>query len=551
MVDESSSDATRVGGGLLLAAEPDPHALQGMFALLIATAIIVRTLGGETFTTDSAAGLAVVVTLAASGMAALVSWERVPPWIVGLLPLLDIAAVGLLGVDDVTASSGVFIVLPAFWLGRLFGRSGAVVTLVAGLVLVGLPSLSEIAFNEANIARATLVPLVGAWAALAIASNFEQVSVQRRAAERHSNELGEAMGLIEHQRRVSDAILDSVDVGLVLLDRSGAYQSINRRHRDFMRLAYPDGHEGRAGQVGNVYGPDAITLLTREEMPTYLAMQGQEFDDCRIWVGDDPLSRRALSVSARTVRDDDGGFAGAALAYNDVTDFMRVLKVKDDFISSVSHELRTPLTSIMGYADLLMDRDDLPADAVRQLSVVVRNSDRLTRLVRDLLHSAQIDVGPVQVDRTRGDLALIVRDAVEAAAPAAVASDLELTYRGPERLVMMMDQDRMRQVVDNLLSNAVKYTPPTGTVAVRLLVDGSRVELSVADTGIGIDSSDRDLLFTRFFRARHAEEQSIPGVGLGLSITKSIVESHGGRIEVHSEVGRGSTFRVRVPVDGN
>ena len=93
--------------------------------------------------------------------------------------------------------------------------------------------------------------------------------------------------------------------------------------------------------------------------------------------------------------------------------------------------------------------------------------------------------------------------------------------------------------------------PPTGTVAVRLLVDGSRVELSVADTGIGIDSSDRDLLFTRFFRARHAEEQSIPGVGLGLSITKSIVESHGGRIEVDSEVGRGSTFRVRVPVDGN
>ena len=256
------------------------------------------------------------------------------------------------------------------------------VTLVAGLVLVGLPSLSEITFSGANVAHATLVPLVGAWAALAIASNFEQVSVQRRAAQRHSDDLGEAMGLIEHQRRVSDAILDSVDVGLVLLDSSGAYQSVNRRHRDFMRLAYPDGHEGRAGQVGKVFGPDAITPLTREEMPTYLAMQGQEFDDCRIWVGDDPLTRRALSVSARTVRDDDGSFAGAALAYNDVTDFMHALKVKDDFISSVSHELRTPLTSIRGYADLLMDRDDLPADAVRQLSVVVRNSDRLTRLVR-------------------------------------------------------------------------------------------------------------------------------------------------------------------------
>ena len=113
----------------------------------------------------------------------------------------------------------------------------------------------------------------------------------------------------------------------------------------------------------------------------------------------------------------------------------------------------------------------------------------------------------------------------------------------------MLDQDRIRQAIDNLVSNAVKYTPPQGQVDVRLRVDGRRIDLSVADTGIGIDAADRDRLFTRFFRSRHAEEQSIQGVGLGLSITKSIVESHGGRIEVDSEVGRGSTFRVRVPVD--
>jgi signal transduction histidine kinase len=216
----------------------------------------------------------------------------------------------------------------------------------------------------------------------------------------------------------------------------------------------------------------------------------------------------------------------------------------------VSHELRTPLTSIRGYSDLLLDRDDLPADAVRQLAVVVRNAERLQRLVVDLLHSAQIEMGPVHVDRTRADLALIVVDAVAAQAPAATASDIDLAYSGPERLMVMVDQDRMRQVVDNLLSNAIKYTPPNGRVDVRLQVDGGRVELVVADTGIGIEATDRDRLFTRFWRSRHAEEQSIQGVGLGLSITKSIVESHGGRIEVDSEVGRGSTFRVRVPVDG-
>ncbi|MEJ7794835.1 MAG: ATP-binding protein [Nocardioides sp.] len=124
-----------------------------------------------------------------------------------------------------------------------------------------------------------------------------------------------------------------------------------------------------------------------------------------------------------------------------------------------------------------------------------------------------------------------------------------MSYEGPERLSAMVDQDRMRQVVDNLVSNEIKYTPPQGSVGVRLQVDGSRIELSVTDTGIGIDSSDRDQLFARFLRSRHVEEQNIQGVALGLSITKSIVESHGGRIEVDSEVGRGSTFRVRVPVD--
>jgi two-component system phosphate regulon sensor histidine kinase PhoR len=116
-----------------------------------------------------------------------------------------------------------------------------------------------------------------------------------------------------------------VDAGLVLIDRSGRYETINRRHHDFMALAFPDGHAGRSGQLGAVYGPDGVVLLSREEMPTYRASRGEEFDDVRIWVGDDTITRRALSVSARTVHDPEGGFAGAALAYTDVTDFMRAL----------------------------------------------------------------------------------------------------------------------------------------------------------------------------------------------------------------------------------
>jgi len=227
---------------------------------------------------------------------------------------------------------------------------------------------------------------------------------------------------------------------------------------------------------------------------------------------------------------------------------MRALRVKDEFVASVSHELRTPLTSIRGYVDLLLEDDDLTPDARQMLEVVARNSERLGRLVADLLHTAQIDGGPMRVIRAAGDLADVVRDSLAAAAPAAAASGVSLAAEVPESLEMMLDRDRMRQVADNLVSNAVKYTPRGGTVRIALSLDGDRAELRVEDTGVGIEARDRDHLFTRFFRTRHAEEQSIQGVGLGLSIAKSIVESHGGRIEVDSEVGRGSVFRVRLPI---
>jgi two-component system phosphate regulon sensor histidine kinase PhoR len=283
-------------------------------------------------------------------------------------------------------------------------------------------------------------------------------------------------------------------------------------------------------------------------MPTYRATQGEEFDDQLIWVGSDPLTRRALSVSSRVVRDEQGRFAGAALAYKDVTDFMRALEVKEEFVASVSHELRTPLTSIHGFISLVLERDDLPEEVVHQLGIVERNVDRLDRLVADLLQTAQVERGLVHLERERTDIAQLVQQSIEAARPAIESAGLHLATRLPEHLVVMVDPQRFSQVVDNLISNAVKYTPSGGGVEVDLSVTHDRVELVVLDTGIGISARDRNHVFSRFFRGQHASRQSIQGIGLGLSITKAIVDSHDGRIEVESEEGRGSTFRVRLPL---
>jgi signal transduction histidine kinase len=298
-----------------------------------------------------------------------------------------------------------------------------------------------------------------------------------------------------------------------------------------------------------VFAEDGVRRLAQHEMPSLRAANGEEFDDIRMWVGADPVTRRACSVSARSVHDADGNFVGAALGYNDVTDFLRSMGVKDDFVAMVSHEFRTPLTSIHGYVSLLLDEEErLRPDDAHYLKVVARNTERLHRLVTDLLSSAQHDGRPMELERVPTNVCEIVRAAVESARPAAEDKGLSLSVDMPTYLRIMVDPQRFAQVVDNLVSNAVKYTPAGGSVSVTLSGHDDHVELAVADTGIGIAPGDQDRLFTRFFRARDAEERSIPGVGLGLSITKKIVETHGGRIEVESSES-GSTFRVWMPLD--
>jgi two-component system phosphate regulon sensor histidine kinase PhoR len=519
---------------LLFTDEPDPGVLQGVFALLYVLDLTLRAVGGSPLELGSWPEAGLVLTAVTCVLAVAVPWERMPRWAVGVLPVLDLAALGMSRMDMAGGGAGILAVVPALWLGRQYGRRGAVVAVLGATFLLALPSLLYIGVTGVNLSRAVLIPVVTGWAAFAISFAIERV----RAGQ----------DVIEHQRRVSEAIFDTVDVGLVLLDEQGGYEGINRRHEDFMRLAYPDGHGGRAGQLGLVYDGDGTAPFEREAMPTFRASKGEEFSDILMWVGDDPLTRRALSVSARRVEDDRGAFAGAALAYKDVTDFMRALRVKDEFVASVSHELRTPLTSISGYAHILLDRDDLPPEVVSQLEVIERNSQRLGRLVADLLHTAQAEEGPMHVVRAATDLAAVVRDCAEAARPAADGAGLTLELDVPDTLVLNLDAARMAQVVDNLLSNAIKYSVSGGRVRVTLGIDANRVELAVADEGIGIAAADRDRLFAKFFRTRQAEERSIQGVGLGLSITKSIVESHGGRIEVESELGVGTEFRVRIPL---
>jgi signal transduction histidine kinase len=529
-------------GRFLITARPSPWAWQCTFIAGLGVALLLLAVGGAWTSPRSWLGAAGLLGVVSTVLALCLPWSRLPRHTIAVVALLDVAALGIGGIDVSGRALVPLLLVPVLWCVVELGGRGAALAGLGTLLLYGVPGLVHLGPGGSNLVWALLVPAAVAAFSLAFASVLDAVEVER-------NRLAAASETIDRQHRVSEAILETVDVGLLLLDRDGAYQRMNRRHADFIRLAFPEGHDGQAGQLGLVYNEDGSTLLTREQMPSYRASQGEEFDDCRMWVGSDPLTWRALSVSARSVRDEQGQFVGAALAYKDVTDFMRALRVKDEFVASVSHELRTPLTSIRGYVDILLERDDLDAEQRAQLEVVARNGERLSRLVDDLLDTAWLNGGSMEVVRGWHDLSGIVRASVDAATPAAERAGVELELEAPATLPTLVDAGRIAQAIDNLISNAIKYTPGGGRVGVRLIVDGGRIEICVADSGIGIEAGDRNQLFTRFFRARHAEEQSVQGVGLGLSIAKSIVESHGGRIEVDSEVGRGSVFRIRMPVE--
>ncbi len=364
----------------------------------------------------------------------------------------------------------------------------------------------------------------------------------------HEQQLADAVDEISRHRKLAVAILDTVDVGLLLIDRHGHYTEFNRRHADLLGVAFPEGHRGRAGQLGLIFADDGTTPMESEAMPTSRAARGEEFDDYRIWIGPDPATRRAIAVSARAIYDDAGTFAGAAMAYNDITDLMRAIRARDDFLASVSHELRTPLASVVGYLEMLAESPEVGMDARRQVEVIRRNAGRLRDLVSDLLESAAHRAGPVAVTRRPTDLGLIAAEALEAALPSARARGVHLEGDILTGVLGDFDPGRVRQVLDNLISNGVKYSDAGDRVVIRLRAIEGEAVLRVSDTGIGMSAGDLSQLFIPFFRADAARERQAAGVGLGLGITRSIIDGHGGRIEVDSAPGEGTTFTVWFPL---
>jgi two-component system phosphate regulon sensor histidine kinase PhoR len=480
-------------------------------------------------------------------------------------PEVAAALEGRLG-HDVRRSATV--AAPLLYVAVPLRESGAVL----GVLRLALP-LSVVTSSHADVHRAMFF---GAAVALAVALGIglfvagrvtrpvvEMQAIARRMSEgdftaraptRSPDEigrLGRALNVmstrlrgkiedLEHEQAKISAVLDGMVEGVIAVDARDHIVAMNEPARALFEVGRERGERKPLLEV--IRNVDLHALLGEARRAGTHVVARREL----LVPGVPPRTVQANAVPVDLGAED----VGVVMVLHDVSRLRRLETVRTEFVANVSHELRTPLTAIRGYLETLLGGAlDEPEDARRFVEIVFRHTERLGRLLDDLTDLSDIELGRVRLQL--GPLA--VGDVVESvleimrrrAETRRVALDATLPPDLPE---VMADHDRLEQILINLVDNAVKYTDAGGrvTVAARRPAP-DLVEISVADTGVGIPPSDLPRITERFYRVDKARSRELGGTGLGLAIVKHLVIAHGGELAIESEPGRGTTVRVTLP----
>ena len=247
---------------------------------------------------------------------------------------------------------------------------------------------------------------------------------------------------------------------------------------------------------------------------------------------------------------DEGRIAGMVVAFQDISERLRLEKMKDEFISTVSHELRTPLTSLRASLGLISSGqlDKRPEKQRQMLEVAIGNCDRLVRLVNDILDFDRVERGTMRLHKESLQAGVVLRRAADVQNEAAHKAQITFRFDVATRILIDVDQDRILQVLSELVSNAIKFSRPNTIIKLSAQNTGNdEVTIAVEDQGRGIAPEKLDMIFEVFQQGDASDSRALGGTGLGLAICKRIVQQHGGRMWVESEVGKGSRFLFTVP----
>lgn len=485
----------------------------------------------------------IVLVFLTTGLAIVIPWHRLPRWTVGTLPLADMVAVGLLHLPTGDLWLSVLLILPAVWLASAFEYVGVVVATVTGGTVVALTVIAIDGLRGHYLVPLLLMPICLAFVGATVATRTRRTRTQRDLLRQQAVQVERALERAQRNRRVLNSILNTVDFGIIGITSSGKLRLVNNT---VSRLLGLDPRE-RARPVALAQANGA-TPVSDDEHPLTRASNGEVFSGEVYWRHPPDADPIALSVSASQNFDSEGKHAGAVVVFSDITAEIEALGARDRLISAVSHELRTPLTSIIGYLDLALDDDRLNEVTRRNLETALSNAERMQRLAADLLAAASTSREGLAVHTEVVNATAIALSAIEAAQPGAGERGIQMIEFLPEKLSVLADEFRLRQVLDNVISNAVKYGRENGCVTVRARDVGRERLITIADDGIGISRSDQERLFSRYFRAPEVRDTVIAGTGLGLSISREIMRAFGGDIRVSSELREGTTVTLVFPL---
>ncbi len=368
-----------------------------------------------------------------------------------------------------------------------------------------------------------------------------EVTTLASAMDRMAELLDDKIKAIETHRNQLDTVFSSMVEAVIAIDLEERIISINKAAARLLDIDRRDA-QGRYVQalVRNIDLQRQISkvLETKESVEVEIVLQDQE-------------GEKLLQTSIVTLYDGKGRSVGALVVMNDVTKLRRLETIRRDFVANVSHELRTPITSIRGYVETLLDGAlDSREDSEKFLQIIQRQSDRLNAIIDDLLALSRIEQESQEgeIPLQNGALSPLLESAVQTCRVEADKTEVQLVLDCPINLLVAMNETLLEQAVINLLVNAIKYSHKGGTVVLQAGVVGDpeekKVMISVKDNGCGIAPEHLPRLFERFYRSDRARSRSVGGTGLGLAIVKHIVQAHGGRIDVQSQEGVGSEFRV-------
>jgi signal transduction histidine kinase len=434
-------------------------------------------------------------------------------------------------------------------LGRLLRKAGASAdqapTLEAWQSLLGLV---ERTYSDADQDRYTLERSIEI-------SSREMQGLYQDLKRRTDSELAAQRHRVVESLAMMHAMLESATEGILVVDRERRIVAANRRLHELLRV------------------PTDVTGLTHQRFvelacrwfvnPAQARVQVETIHLGREVIDDEiaTIDGRRLERHSAPVMLADGEFVGRVTFFRDVTALRHshaqiesareaaesANQAKTMFLASMSHELRTPLNAVIGLADLMLLDAAFSARQREYMDGIAQSGRHLLALVNDVLDLAKIEAGKDELELERVGLREAVDEACSALIPLSEHRGVVLSYEVEMEADMRADPLRLRQILYNLISNAVKFTAPPGAVRITTAVAESDVAIAVADTGVGIAEADLGRLYRAFEQLKLASGDRPQGTGLGLALTKRLVDLHGGTIDVVSQVGVGTTFTVRIP----